>query len=361
MSPTAEERTGAGAAGRAAARYPARMLMAVWIGFILFILAMLALDLGVFHREAKVISMRASLAWTLAWVALAFAFSGVVYGLYGSNWFGWADLHDHDLTGGEAWVQYITGYVLEQSLSLDNIFVIALIFASLRVPREQQHRVLFWGIIGAVAMRGIMIAIGAALIARFEWITYVFAGILLLTAIKMLLAQQESVDPERNLLIRLARRLYPVTPAYHGGAFFVKLDRGETAGRWAITPLFLALLLVESADVIFAVDSIPAIFAITADPFIVLTSNVFAILGLRSLFFALSGLIVRFRFLTTSLVFVLAYVAVKMLLTHSYKIPNAVSLAVIAGILGVGILASIVAASRDATRADLEAEGRGET
>jgi tellurite resistance protein TerC len=223
--------------------------------------------------------------------------------------------------------------------------VIAMIFAYFGVPLKNQHRLLFWGILGAVVLRGIMIALGAALIARFEWIIYVFGGLLLVSAAKMMITQMENIDPEKNLMVRVVRRLYPVTHEIDSGRFFVQLN-----GQWAATPLFLALILVETSDILFAVDSIPAVFAVTRDPFLVFTSNIFAILGLRSMYFVLAGFMHQFRYLKTSLVFVLAYVGVKMMVSHHYPIPNLVSLAFIAGILAVGVLASLVPSRRDSTR-----------
>jgi len=232
------------------------------------------------------------------------------------------------------------GYLLEKSLSVDNIFVIAMIFAFFRVPLAEQHRVLFWGILGAVVLRAAMIAIGATLIERFDWIVYVFGGLLILSAVKMLVVRHDNIDPDRNVVVRLTRRLYPVSNEFDGSHFFTVVN-----GRSAVTPLFLSLVLVETSDVMFAVDSIPAIFSVTRDPFLVFTSNVFAILGLRSLYFALAGLMEKFRYLKMSLVFVLAYVGVKMMLSHHHPIPNLVSLAVIGGILSVGVLSSMVAVS----------------
>lgn len=313
----------------------------VWICFLLFVAGMVGLDLGVFHRQAHAMSVREALAWTAVWVVLALAFNAVVYFLYEGNWGGGASVATAHLTGQQAAIQFFTGYLLEKSLSVDNIFVIAMIFAFFRVPLAEQHRVLFWGILGAVVLRGAMIAVGAALVERFAWTVYVFGVLLILSAVKMLIMRHDNIHPDRNLAVRLTRRLYPVSSSFDGSRFFTTLD-----GRSAVTPLFLALVLVETSDVMFAIDSIPAIFAVTRDPFLVFTSNVFAILGLRSLYFALAGLMEKFRYLKMSLVFVLAYVGVKMMLTHHYPIPNLVSLAIIGGILAVGVLASLFA-SRD--------------
>ncbi|MGQ9592526.1 MAG: TerC family protein [Planctomycetota bacterium] len=318
------------------------MALLVWIGFLVLVVAILALDLGVFHREDRAIGFRESVAWSMVYVVLALLFNVLVYFLYEEGWLGFTERQHQSLSGQEAALQFFTGYLIEKSLSLDNIFVIALIFAYFGVPLKYQHRVLFWGILGALVLRGVMIGIGAALIARFEWIIYVFGGILLATALRMLFQAHEEIHPDRNPLVRIARRVFPVTSCFHGHSFFAHAD-----GRWAATPLFLALLLVESADIVFAVDSIPAIFAVTRDPFIVFTSNVFAILGLRTLYFVLASLHARFRYLRYSLVALLAYIGVKMLLSHRYPIPNQVSLAVIAFLVAAGIIASQVATPRE--------------
>ena len=316
--------------------------VAVWAGFLAFVLGLLALDLGVFHRETRAIRTGEALAWAGFYVSLALAFNVLVFFLYDRNWLGVGVSVGHPLDGRTAALQFLTGYLLEQSLSLDNVFIIALIFSYFRVPLAYQHRVLFWGILGALVMRGAMIGLGAALIARFDWIIYVFGGILIVTAVRMLLAGSEEPDPEKSPVIRLARRLYPVTPDPHG-----ERSLAAVHGRRAATPLFLVLLMVESSDVLFAVDSIPAIFAVTQDPFLVFTSNVFAILGLRNLYFAIAPLLNRFKYLKQSLVFILAFVGVKMILAHTQPIPTVTSLAVIIGILAVGILASAFAAGRE--------------
>ena len=317
----------------------------VWLFFLVFVLAMVFLDLGVFHRNPHRISIREALIWTAIWVAVSLGFNVVVYFLYGQNWFGWTDVHSHQLTGQQAAVQFFTGYVVEKSLSIDNIFVIAMIFAFFRIPSEQQHRVLFWGILGAVLLRGLMIAVGAVIIERFYWSAYVFGLIMIASAVKMLITRHETIEPEKNFLVRMAHKLYP-TVSNTDGAFFVR----NANGQLAMTHLFLALLMVETTDVMFALDSIPAIFAVTRDPFLVFTSNIFAILGLRSLYFAVAGMMHKFRYLKMSLVFLLAYVGVKMMLAHHYPIPNLVSLAIIGGILFVGVAASIVAGGKDPAR-----------
>jgi len=308
----------------------------IWSGFIVLILLLLALDLGVFHRKAHAPSLAEALAWSGFWISLALAFTGAVYFFYENNWMGVGLAFPEDVSGADASLEYLAGFILEKSLSLDNIFVIALIFSTFRIPLALQHRVLFWGVLGALVMRGAMIGAGAALIERFWWMTYVFGGLLLFTAARMLVVHHDSIDPEQSPVVRLARRMYPVTSGLRGERFFV-----SEGGRRMITPLLLVLLLVESTDLLFAVDSIPAIFAITSDPFLVYTSNVFAILGLRSLYFALAPLLSKFRFLKASLVFVLAFVGVKMLLAHTEPVSVQVSLAVILGILAVGVVASL--------------------
>jgi tellurite resistance protein TerC len=322
---------------------------AIWIAFLVFFLAVLALDLGVLHREARELKVRQALGWTAVWGTLALSFSAVVYGLYEFNWFDWR-LNPDAPEGHEALVQYVTGYLLEWSLSVDNIFVIALIFSYMKIPSHLQYRVLFWGIIGAIALRGIMIAAGAALIHRFDWMFYVFGAILLVSAARLLFQQEEHVDFESSKLLKMARRIYPTTQQMHGDRFFVREN-----GQLVATPMFLALVLVESTDVVFAVDSIPAIFAVTQDPFLVFSSNAFAILGLRSLYFAIAGMMAMFRYLKVSLVFILGFVGVKMILMHHYKIPNVYSLMVIVSMLLIGIIASVMSVRMD--RRDEERSG----
>ncbi len=293
----------------------------LWIGFNLFVLAMLALDLGVFHRQAHVVTLRESMTWTLVWVVLALGFNAGV-------WY---------YAGSQKALEFFTGYLIEKSLSVDNVFVFALLFSYFAVPARYQHKVLFWGILGALAMRAVMIALGAALITRFTWIIYVFGAFLILTGLKMVFKRAEEIHPERNPVVRGFKRLMPVTPDFRGDRFLV-----HEAGRWHATPLLVVLLLVEFSDLIFAVDSIPAIFAVTTDPFIVYTSNVFAILGLRSLYFALAGVMDKFHHLKTGLGIVLAFVGVKMLLAHTaWKLPTLASLGVIVAILAVSILWSL--------------------
>ena len=292
-----------------------------WLAFNGFVLVMLALDLGVFHRKAHVVSFRESMGWTIVWVALAGIFN---LGLW-------------HFAGSEKALEFFTGYVIEKSLSVDNIFVFALMFSYFSVPARYQHKVLFWGILGALIMRALMIWLGAALLAKFAWIIYVFGGFLILTGIKMILKPEEEIHPERNPLITWFKRLIPVTSDYREDHFFVR----QNGIRYA-TPLFVVLLLIEVTDLIFAVDSIPAIFAVTTDPFIVYTSNIFAIMGLRSLYFALAGVLDKFHYLKIGLGAVLSFVGVKMLLAHSpWKLDTLVSLGVIVGILATSVIASL--------------------
>ncbi|MCL4785557.1 MAG: TerC family protein [Verrucomicrobia bacterium] len=294
----------------------------LWVGFNVFILAMLALDLGVFHRKTHVVSLRESLTWTAVWVVLALVFNAGVW----------------HYAGSQKALEFFTGYLIEKSLSVDNVFVFALLFSYCAVPPKYQHKVLFWGILGALIMRAIMIAAGAALIARFSWIIYVFGAFLILTGIKMIVKREEEIHPERNPVVKWFKRFLPVTPEYRGDRFFVR----ENGIRMA-TPLFVVLLLVEFTDMIFAVDSIPAIFAVTKDPFIVYTSNVFAILGLRSLYFALAGVMDKFHYLKVGLGVVLSFVGVKMILAHTaWKIDTLVSLGVIVLILATSVVWSLL-------------------
>ncbi|MCC6630034.1 MAG: TerC family protein [Chloroflexi bacterium] len=294
----------------------------LWVGFTGLVLGMLALDLGVFHRQAHTVSMLEAAVWSGVWIGLALAFNGVLL------WW----------RGAEVALQFLTGYLIEKSLSVDNIFVFVLLFTAFAVPARYQHRVLFWGILGALIMRALMIAAGAALIKEWHWVIYVFGVFLIVTGIKMVLGKGHAVAPEHHPLLRLVRRVLPVTTDYHGQRFFVR-----QAGVLMATPLFLVLLMVEFTDLIFAVDSIPAIFAITQDPFIVYTSNVFAILGLRSLYFLLAGVIHRFHYLKLGLAGVLAFVGVKMLLSDTtIAISTPVSLLVIGAMLTIAIAASMV-------------------
>jgi tellurite resistance protein TerC len=313
-------------------------MLTIWVGFIALVIALLSLDLGVFHRKSHTIGVREALAWTGFWGALSLGFSVLVYFFYQHHWLGIGITVGHTMPGREAAMTFLTGYLLEFSLSVDNLFVIALIIAYFRVPATYQHRVLFWGILGALVMRGLMIGTGTWLINRISWMIYVFGALLIVTAVRMLSLGDEEIEPDRNPLVRFARRFYPVTPHFDGPKFFTRWE-----GRRAVTPLFLVILVIESTDLLFAIDSIPAILGITSDPFLVFTSNVFAIMGLRSLYFALAGMMDKFRYLKVSLVILLIFIGVKMLLSHFIHIRIPVSLGVIGGILGLGVVASLVA------------------
>jgi tellurite resistance protein TerC len=295
-----------------------------WVAFNAFVLGMLALDLGVFHRKAHAVSLREAATWSVVWVALALAFAGVVHAWWGSA----------------RALEFLTGYVIEKSLSVDNIFVFVMLFSYFAVPAQYQHRVLFWGIFGALIMRGAFIAAGTYLLQQFHWVIYVFGAILVITGIKLAL-RAAVYDPADNPLLRLARRVLPLTPDYHGQRFWVK-----EGTKWVATPLFLVLLLVEATDLVFAIDSIPAIFAVTEEPFLVYTANVFAILGLRSMYFLLAGVVHRFVYLKYGLAAVLVFVGVKMMLVDVYKVPVAISLAVVAGLITISVVASLVASPR---------------
>lgn len=307
----------------------------LWVGFNLFVLAMLALDLGVFHRKAHAVSIKEATIWSVVWISLAMMFNLGIY-------FFWDKISfENSYSNSEAALAFFTGYLIEKSLSVDNIFVFVLIFTFFAVPAAYQHRVLFWGILGALLMRGALIAVGAALIKEFHWIIYVFGAFLIFTGIRMAIHRNEELHPEHNPLVKLLRRMMPVTDNYEGDHFFIR-----RAGKWMATPLFLVLVLIESTDLIFAVDSIPAIFAVTQDTFIVYTSNVFAILGLRSLYFLLAGVIDKFHYLKLGLSVVLVFVGIKMVMVDLYKIPVGLSLVFIAAILTASIVASLIRARR---------------
>lgn len=351
-------------------------MLVPWIVFIGFVLLMLALDLGVFHRKSHVVSFRESLAWSGVWISLGLAFSILVYFAYDGHWYGLGlarDAADGVMNNGKlAATKYLTGYVVEKSLSVDNVFVIAMVFGSLAVPARYQHRVLFWGILGALLMRGMMIGVGAALVQNFHWVLYIFGVFLIITALKMLFMKEKEEHPENNPIVRWIGKFFPITRNFHGDHFLVKagspgsLEPAEPgqavvvdpvvaaapSGKWLLTPLAVALVLVEVTDLIFAVDSIPAIFAITADPFLVFTSNVFAILGLRSLYFALAGMIHQFRYLKPALSMVLLVVGAKMLAAKWLKVWlgdsfNLIILAVILGILATGVITSLIVGSKE--------------
>ena len=298
----------------------------LFIAFNAGVLAVLAIDLGIFNKKAHAASVKEAATWSAVWITLSLGFAGLILTLYGKD----------------PALEFVTGYLIEYSLSIDNIFVIVLIFSYFRIPEKYQHRVLFWGIIGALLMRGTMIGAGALLIQRFHWIIYVFGAFLIFTGIRMATHDEADIEPEANPILRLVRRILPITHDYRGQEFFVREPptRGAPPAIMA-TPLFVVLVLVETTDLIFAVDSIPAIFAVTRDPFLVYTSNVCAILGLRSLYFLLAGVINKFHLLKLGIAAVLTFVGVKMLLSGYYEIPIHLSLLVIVAVLAVSVIASI--------------------
>ena len=293
----------------------------MWVAFTAIVLSILILDLGVFHRHAHVVSKKEAALWTILWVSLAMLFNAGIYYFYGK----------------ERALEFLAGYLIEESLSVDNIFVFLLLFSYFSVPAIYQHRVLFWGILGVLVMRGFFIGVGAALLHNFHWIIYLFGAFLVFTGMKMLAKEEEETHPENNPAIKLLRRFMPITEGYEGQNFVVIRD-----GKRFATPLLVVLVVVESTDLVFAIDSIPAIFAVTDDPFIVYTSNVFAVLGLRALYFLIAGIIDLFVYLRYGLGFVLSFVGIKMLLVDIYKIPIGISLGVIAGILTISMVASLL-------------------
>jgi TerC family integral membrane protein len=297
----------------------------LWVGFLAFVGVMLALDLGLFHRKAHVVSLREAAIWSAVWISLAAVFAFGVFHFYGA----------------QRGLEFTTGYLIEKALSVDNIFVMVVLFGAFGVPAHQQHRVLFWGILGAVAMRAVFILAGVSLIHRFHWTLYLFGIFLVITGVKMLLFRGEEGHPENNVLVRFARRVLPVAPGQDTEHFFARVD-----GRRMVTPLFLALVAVEFTDLIFAVDSIPAVLAVSQDPFIVFTSNIFAILGLRSLYFLLAGVVQKFRYLKVGLALVLVFVGMKMTIVDVLKIPVGVSLAVVGLLIAGAVLSSLVVDGR---------------
>jgi len=313
---------------------------ALWAGFTFFVVALLALDLGVFHRRAHAVGYREALGWTVVWVGLALVFNVLVY-----RWF-----------GSERALEFLTGYLIEKALSVDNIFVFLIIFSYFSVPAALQHRVLFWGILGALVMRALFIVAGAALLQRFHWIIYFFGAFLVLTGIRLLKDPGAQIHPERNPAYRFFRRFVPTVGDYRGSRFFV-----VEGGRRYATPLLLVVVVVEATDVVFAVDSIPAIFAITADPFIVYTSNIFAILGLRALYFVLAGALAQFHLLKVALGLVLCFVGVKMLVADVFRVPIAISLAVVAALLAGGVAGSLLWPSRGTASPPSESRDTSDT
>ncbi len=311
----------------------------LFVGFNVLILLMLAIDLGVFNRKAHTVGMREAGTWCLICVTVALAFN---YGI----------LH---FRGSEMALQFLQGYLLELALSVDNIFVFVLIFSYFQVPSQFQHRVLFWGIFGALVMRGIMIGIGAFLISRFDWILYVFGAFLVVTGLRMAVQKDQHIEPEANPALRLVRKLIPVTTSYHGQRFFIRDDSPGSLARLMATPLFVVLVLIETTDLVFAVDSIPAVFGITQDPLIVYTSNVFAILCLRSMYFILAGIMDQFRFLQLGLSVVLCFIGVKMLAHDWIHLPEMLSLSVIAAVLVLSVLASMLLPAKSTRNAGPDA------
>jgi tellurite resistance protein TerC len=293
----------------------------LWAGFLGFVLVMLALDLGVFHRKAHEVSLKEAAIWSGVWVAFAALFGFGIWHFF----------------GGERALEFATGYVIEKALSVDNLFVFVAVFSTFAIPSALQHRVLFWGILGALVMRAIFILVGGALLAQFHWVMYVFGGILLFTAVKLFVQREEKPEPEKNPVTKLFRRFVPSTSGLRGSKFLVREN-----GRLLATPLLLVLVLVEVTDLVFAVDSIPAIFAVTQDPFLVFTSNIFAILGLRSLYFLLAGVVDRFHYLKPALALVLAFVGTKMVIVDLYKVPVGLSLGVIVGLLAGAVVLSFL-------------------
>ena len=373
---------------------PASMKMWAYVGFIALVMAFLALDLGVFHRDAHEVTMKESVIWSCIWLACGLSFTGFIYLAYQHNWLGLGletpvyaggAISLGEVSGATAAIQYLTGYVVEKSLAMDNIFVIAMIFGYFAIPAKYQHRVLFWGIIGALIMRGAMIYLGAELIMNYTWILIVFGLFLILTAVKMALITSHS-DPGKNPVVKLAKRFFRTVDFYDGQKFFTRrtvaptyirdqetgkdtyapAEPGTLSARYAITPLFLALIMVEITDLVFAVDSIPAIFAITPDPFIVFTSNIFAILGLRALYFCLAALIAKFRYLKPALILILGFVGIKLLLLaappyfndfgftdsefKSIKIDPLVSLVIVLGTLAVASVMSVLIPSKEESK-----------
>ena len=307
--------------------------MIVWILFFVLVFAILALDLGVFNKTPHIISTKEASKWTAIWVTFSFLFSGVIYWLYGTDLIG----NPNNLSQTGATLKFITGYLIELSLSIDNIFVIAIIFASFKIPQKYQHRVLFWGILGAIIFRGLMIAFGVALINKFSWTTYLFGAFLLFTALKMLFTKEDDAfEPKDSFIYKTLGKIIPITSEHDKEKFFIATKKGKSA-----TPLFVALIVIEVMDVLFAVDSVPAILAITSDPFLVFSSNIFAILGLRSMYFFLSNMLEKFSYLEYSLIAILSFVGIKMLVHKYIEIPEWASLGFIALSLLIGILISL--------------------
>ena len=321
----------------------------LWLGFFTLVFIMLALDLGVFHRKAHEISLREALGWTTFWVSLGLSFSGLVYLMYENHWGGAGTKVTPHLHGVDAMVLYLTGYLLEESLSVDNLFVISLLMSSMRVPGKYQHRLLFWGILGALVFRGAMIIGGVWLVNRFTWTFYVFGGFLVISGIRMMFAGDDAEpEPEASWFFRIIRKVIPMAKQDHGSRLVAREN-----GKTVFTYLAVALLSIELTDIVFAVDSVPAILAVTTEPFIVITSNVFAILGLRSLYFVLAGMMSKFRYLKTALSILLVIIGAKMLAHDFYHVPNLVSLSVVVGVVGIGVATSFFVDPREFRRSQM--------
>ena len=324
-----------------------------WLGFFALVALLLFLDLGVIHRRAKEMTLRAAAGWTAAWVALGLSFTGVVYVIYDYHLLG-VQLHTHSLhpDGNDAAITYVSAYLLEQALSIDNIFVMSLVFHNFRMPAKYQHRVLFWGILGAIVFRVVMLGGGAWIAAKFDWVFYIFGGYLAWQGIKLLKGDDEDEeDPaSKNAVVRLVRRFIRVVDGDHGGKFSVRVD-----GRRALTTVAICLIVIELTDIVFAMDSIPAVLSVSQDPFIMITSNVFAIMGLRSLYFVLAGAMAKFKYLKLALGVLLVAIGAKMIASPlGYYVPHSITLATIAGIIAVGVLASVIATRRAAARGDAQ-------
>jgi tellurite resistance protein TerC len=311
-----------------------------WVLFNLFVFTMLALDLGIFHRHKHVVGLREAIGWTTVWVGLAGVFALLIY------FFGHALVGHLGRSNGELSLEFVTGYLIEESLSVDNLFVFLLVFRFFQVPKEEQHAVLFWGVVGALVMRAVFILAGIKLLNRFEWIVYIFGAILVYSGIKLMGQKEQKIDPEKNIVLRGFRKLVPVTDTYYGEKFFIR----QGAVTYA-TPLAVVLVIIETTDLLFAVDSIPAVLAVTREPFIVYTSNVFAILGLRSLYFALAGMIETFHLLHYGLSVILIFIGAKMLASHYYKVPIGLALGMVAGVLLAAIVGSLLFPRRHSTPA----------
>lgn len=314
----------------------------VWIGFILLVLLLMAVDLGLFNKQAHTPTVKEALLSTFGWVSLALVFNGFIYYAYEHEWLGLGYFNGERVDGGEAALQFLTAYLLEESLSIDNLFVMAVVFAQFKVPKKYQHRILFWGILGVLVFRGLLIGVGIWLISYFEWLFYLFGALLLWSAYRMWKHEDEVPDVDNHSVVKMIRRFVPVSRGYESGQFFIVEN-----GVKMVTPMFVALMVIETTDVMFAFDSVPAVFTITQDPFIVFTSNIFAIMGLRSLYFVLSNILDRFEYLRYSLIVILFYIGVKMILIPLHlHIPTLISLLVIGFLLLAGIVASLLLGDR---------------